>query len=53
MSDTVLAYLVSLGIIVAGVVWIVVGASAVCIAVGVATLAVGLVSFLGELGRRA
>jgi len=45
MSDTALGYLVSLGIIFAGVVWIVAGtiytASALCIAIGVVTIAVG------------
>jgi hypothetical protein len=60
MSDTLLAYLISLGIIVAGVVWIVAGVypttSAICIVVGVPTIVVGLLSFFTELrnctGRR-
>jgi hypothetical protein len=42
MSDTALGYLVSLGIIFAGVVWIVAGtiytASALCIAIDVVTV---------------
>jgi hypothetical protein len=54
--DTILAYLVSLGIIGAGVIWIVAGTnsatSAVCIAIGVLTVAVGLISFLTELRQR-
>jgi hypothetical protein len=54
MSDTILAYIVSLDIIGAGVVWIVAGTnSALCIALGVASIAVGAFSFLNELGYRA
>ena len=45
MSDTILGYLVSLGIIGAGVVWTIAGtiytASDLCIAIGMATIAVG------------
>ena len=56
MSDTLLAYLISLGIIGAGVVWIVAGVypatSAVCIVVGVPTIVVGLLSFFTELRNR-
>jgi hypothetical protein len=56
MSDTILAYLVSLGIIGAGVVWIVVATnsatSALGIGIGVLTIAVGLISFLTELRHR-
>jgi hypothetical protein len=56
MSDTVLAYLVSLGIIGAGVIWIVGGmsspTSALGIGIGVLTIAVGLISFLTELRQR-
>jgi hypothetical protein len=56
MSDTVLAYLVSLGIIFAGVVWIVAGtiwtASNLCIAIGLVTIAVGLTSFMVEFRNR-
>jgi hypothetical protein len=52
MSDTILGYLVSLGIIFAGVIWIVAGTisttSALCIAVGAVTIAVGWVSFTIE-----
>ena len=53
MIDTVLAYLISLGIIGAGVIWIVAGTnpapSVLCITVGVLTMVVGLISLLGEL----
>jgi hypothetical protein len=56
MSDTILAYLVSLGIIAAGVIWIVAGmssaTSALGIGIGVLTIAVGLISFLTELRHR-
>jgi hypothetical protein len=52
MSDTILGYLVSLGIIFAGVIWIVAGTisttSALCIAMGAVTIAVGWVSFTIE-----
>ena len=55
MIDTVLAYLISLGIIGAGVMWIVAGTnpatSVLCISLGVLTIAVGLISLLGELGH--
>jgi hypothetical protein len=51
MSDTISAFLVSLGIISAGVGWIVAGPnSALCIAIGVVTIAVGAISVLNELG---
>jgi hypothetical protein len=56
MSDTILAYLVSLGIIGAGVVWIVAGtiwtASALCIAIGMVTVGVGWISFMVEFRNR-
>ena len=56
MSGTLLAYLISLGIIGAGVVWIVAGVypatSAICIVVGVPTIVVGLLSFFTELRNR-
>ena len=56
MSDKILAYLLSLGIIGAGVVWIVAGTisttSALCIAVGVTTIAVGWISFMIEVRNR-
>ena len=55
MRDTLLAYLISFGII-AGVVWIVAGiypaTSAICIVVGVPTIVVGLLSFFTELRNR-
>jgi hypothetical protein len=57
MSDTILGYLVSVGIIGAGVVWIFAGtiwtASDLCIAVGAVTIAVGSISFLVEFRNRA
>ena len=53
MIDTVLAYLISLGIIAAGVIWIVAGTnstmSVLCITIGVLTIAVGWISLLTEL----
>jgi hypothetical protein len=52
-----LGYLVSLGIIFAGVVWIVAGtistASDLCIAIGAATIALGWISFMVEFRNRA
>jgi uncharacterized membrane protein YphA (DoxX/SURF4 family) len=52
MNDTILAYLISLGIIGAGVIWIVAGTtsatSALCIAIGLLTIAVGLISLVTE-----
>jgi len=57
MKDTVLAYLISLGIIGTGIAWIVAGAksatSAMWIVLGVLTIAVGLISFLTEVRHRA
>ena len=56
MSDTMLGYLVSLGIIFAGVLWIVAGtiytASDLCIAIGMVTVAVGWISFMVEFRNR-
>jgi hypothetical protein len=56
MSDTILSYLISLGIIGAGVVWIIAGtistASDLCIAIGMVTIAVGWVSFMREFRIR-
>jgi hypothetical protein len=53
MSDTILAYFVSLVILASGVFWIVMAAysaaSVVYIAIGVPTVVVGLVSFFTEL----
>jgi hypothetical protein len=52
MSDTVLAYVVSLAIIGAGVIWIVAGTysttSAFCITIGVLTIVVGWISVAVE-----
>lgn len=54
MLDTILAYFISLGIVGAGVCWIVVGMnSTVCIGIGIASIAVGAASFLNELRYRA
>jgi hypothetical protein len=55
MNDMILAYLVSLAIIAAGVIWIIAGSevtSALCIAIGVPTIAVGLISLLTERRNR-
>ena len=51
MIDTILAYLISLGIIGAGVGWIVVGgmSSPLFIAMGVASIGVGVASLSNEL----
>jgi hypothetical protein len=51
MSDTILAYLISLGIIGAGVGWIVAG-TGLCIAIGIVSIAVGAISLLNELSNR-
>ena len=52
MSDAVQAYVVSLAIIGAGVIWMVAGTysttSALCIAIGVLTIVVGWISFVVE-----
>ncbi len=56
MFDTILAYLISLGIIGAGIGWIVCGVhsanAALWISIGVATIAVGALSTLTELRDR-
>lgn len=50
MIDTVLAYVISLGIIGAGIGWIAVGmGSTLCIAIGIASMIVGVASLLNEL----
>ena len=50
MLDALLAYLISLAIIGAGVGWIVVGMSSMlCVGIGIASIAVGAASFLNEL----
>jgi len=51
MSDTTTAYLVSVGIIGAGAIWIDAGTT-LCIAIGVPTIVVGLISLLAELRLR-
>ena len=56
MSDTILAYLVSLGIIGAGAIWIIAGTGpatcVLCIAFGVLCIVVGLISLLIEFRHR-
>jgi hypothetical protein len=56
MSNTIPGHLVSLGIIFAGVVWIVAGtiwtASELCIAIGMVTIGVGWISFMVEFRNR-
>ena len=56
MSDKVLANLVCLAIIFAGVFWIVAGtiwtASDLCFAIGMVTIAVGWISFMVEFRSR-
>lgn len=53
MSDTILAFLISLGIAAMGVFWIVLSAyaaaSVIYIAIGVPTIIVGLISFFAEV----
>jgi hypothetical protein len=52
MSHTALAYLISLGILGAGVIWIVASAHsaapALCITIGIPTMVVGLISLFAE-----
>ncbi len=52
MSDTALAYLISLGIIGSGVIWIVASTHsavpALCIGIGIPTIVVGLISLIAE-----
>ena len=56
MSDTMLGYLVSLGILFAGVLWIVAGtiytASDLCIAIGMVAVAIGWISFMVEFRNK-
>ena len=53
MISTLLAYLISLGIIGVGFGWIVVGTnSTLCIGIGIASIAVGATSLLNELRYR-
>jgi uncharacterized membrane protein YcjF (UPF0283 family) len=53
MNHPTLAYLVSLGIVAFGVIWVVAGMKsatwAIWIAIGVLTIAVGLISLLTEI----
>jgi hypothetical protein len=53
MSDTILAYIISLGLIAAGVGWIIVAPnSALCIAIGIASIVVGVFSVSTEYRHR-
>jgi hypothetical protein len=50
MSDTILAYIISLGLIGAGLGWIIAAPnSALCITIGIASIVVGAISVLNEL----
>jgi hypothetical protein len=53
MTDTALAYLISLGIVGFGVLWMVEGTNAAASAIGTLTIAVGLLSLVSELHNRA
>jgi hypothetical protein len=51
--STILAFIISLGLIGAGVGWIVAGPnSALCIGIGIASIVVGAFSVLNELRHR-
>jgi hypothetical protein len=52
MSDTIFAYIVSLGIIGAGVGWMVAG-TGLCIGIGIVSIVVGAISLLNELSNGA
>jgi hypothetical protein len=53
MINAFLAYLISIGIIGAGVGWIVVGLNVMlCIGIGIASIVVGVASLLNELRYR-
>jgi hypothetical protein len=47
-----LAYLISVGLIGAGVAWIVFGSTSLCVGIGTASIVVGLASIWGELQCR-
>jgi hypothetical protein len=54
MSDAILAYIISLGIMGAGVGWIVAGTnSALCVGIGLVSIAIGAISVLNELRQGA
>ena len=54
MGNTILAVIISLGLIGTGVGWIVAGPnSALFISIGIASIAVGAISVLNELRHRA
>jgi hypothetical protein len=57
MIDTALAYLISCGMVIAGVAWIVegmrAGGSVFFVAVGVSAIATGVASFVSELENKA
>ena len=49
MNDTILAYIISLGLIGAGLGWIIAGPkSALFITIGIASIVVGMISVLNE-----
>jgi hypothetical protein len=53
MGNTILAFIISLGLIGTGVGWIVAGPnSALFISIGIASIAVGAISVLNELRHR-
>jgi hypothetical protein len=49
MGNTILAYIISFGLIGAGVGWIVAGPSVLGIGIGIASIVVGAISVLNEL----
>jgi hypothetical protein len=51
MGDTILAYVISLGLIGAGLGWIAAG-SALCTTIGIASIVVGVISVSNEFRRR-
>ena len=53
MSDTILAYIVSLGLIGAGMGWIIAGPnSPLCTTIGIASIVVGVISVSNEFRHR-
>ena len=53
MSDTILAYIISLGLIGAGMGWIIAGRnSPLCTTIGIASIVVGVISVSNEFRQR-
>ena len=53
MGDTILAYIISLGLIGAGLGWIIAGPnSALCTTIGIASIVVGVISVSNEFRQR-